>query len=88
MLEYINSNKVELLYDIRKKYPKCKILLSCVDLTDMSNVKGKVYAISHTKDTFDKLCELQGELENKGIMAMITGSYDGGTLGVQYEVRK
>lgn len=85
-LEYVKSNKIELLDDVRNKYANCKILLTNMDISDMQHIRGMVYAISRSRESFKALCELQGVLEqNKQYgITMIAGGYGGGFVGVQY----
>lgn len=88
MIDYKNSTKVEYIDDVRSQYPNCKVLITQVDLTDMENVKGIVYAISTSRDTYDLLCIEKGNLMQQGIMSMIIGSYGGFGVGIQYESKR
>ena len=58
-----------------------------MDLSDMQNLRGSGYAVSRSKESFDELCQLKGELTKGGILTMLLGTYNGGMVGVQYEVK-
>ena len=76
MLEYVqNNSEFEYKDDVIKKYPDCKVLLTDVDISDIEHIRGIVYAISRSADSFDEICELSDEMGKKRL-TMIVGSYN------------
>lgn len=89
MLKYINSTKLEHVNDVRNKYDHCKVLMTDLDISDMSDITGYVYAISTSEDTFNEICEKYGELHDEGKLVMIVGSYcDGFICGMPVYIRE
>lgn len=78
MLEYIKSNKLEHICDVRSKYPYCRVLLKDFDTANMS---GIVYAVSSSTESFKQLCAEQDALIYNGVPAMIVGSYAADAVG-------
>lgn len=88
MLDYVNSDKLEYISDVRNRYEGCKVLMINMDISDMENIQGIVCAVSRSRDSFDELCDLKGKFAEQGVLTMILGSYGGGFIGVQHEVRQ
>lgn len=87
MLEKTNSKQIVTLSSVNSKYKKSKVIFIITDKKDMSNIKGRVYAISKDNSSFVELCEESERLNKKGVVNLITGTYgNGGGIGVQYEV--
>ena len=86
MIKYIKSNEREPISNIRNKFHNKKVLVTDLDLTDMNNITGCVYAISNETSDYDKLCKEKNNI-NKYKSSMLVGSYNnGGAIGVQYSI--
>ncbi len=87
MLKKPESDQVLALGTARLKYPKAKFLFVIKDMSNMSDIKGSIFVISESDDSFDELCYEDEKLRSQGIQTIIAGSYEnGGAIGVQYEV--
>lgn len=87
MLKRTNSKQIVTLSSVNSKYTKAKVIFVITDKKDMSNIKGRVYAISKDNSSFTELCEESERLNKTGVVNLITGTYgNGGGIGVQYEV--
>ena len=87
MLRKIDNRQVISLHSARESYPKSKIIFVITDMSDMSDIKGRVVMVSDSDDSFDDLCIEDRELRNRGMQTIIAGSYEnGGAIGVQYAV--
>ena len=74
--EIIDSQEVVSLASIRNRYDGVKVLLIVSDVTNINNLSGKVYAISKSKSSFKRLCELSKRLkEENNIQSIIVGNY-------------
>ena len=91
MLRKLNTKTIRNLSDIRDEHIDSKALVildNNVNLMDMQNLKGYVYAVSTDIDTFDELCSISTDLRNSGQQNIIVGSYKrGGIVSVQYEIK-
>ena len=86
MLEMINDSKIWKPIDVQNVYKNCKYIL--VDYNNLEDIKGRLYCISKSKESFKEITRLNFELSKKGIKSILMGSYnDGGAIGVQYEVK-
>lgn len=87
MLKKINDTATISLNTARTRYPKSKLIFIITDMSDMSDIKGNVFMVSDSDDSFDELCLEDQKLREKGLQTVISGSYEnGGAIGVQYEV--
>lgn len=73
MVEYPNKEQILNLSEVEEIYPNCRVLLKDVDMSDISNVKGTVYAISHSTESFDELCDIYDRLFDDGNNTIIAG---------------
>ena len=74
------------LEEARRMYAGCKFLLINIDASDIENISGEVAYISRSSETLPEMAALQREY-NKKCETMIAGSYyDGGDVGVLYQV--
>ena len=88
MLRKINKPNIITLNEARKQYPQSKLIFIVEDMSDMSNIKGIVFMVSDSDESYDELCEEEEKLLRDGKQTMIVGSYEnGGAVGVQYEIR-
>ncbi|MBR1738110.1 MAG: hypothetical protein IJ736_14040 [Firmicutes bacterium] len=90
MLRILDCEEVVHLNSIRDNYPDSKILFLITDMSDMSDIKGKVYAVSESRESFDEICELSTRLlKEKSTQNVLIGNYkNGGGIGVQFEVKE
>ncbi len=87
MLKKIENRQILSLHSARESYPKSKIIFVITDMSDMSDIKGRVVMVSDSDDSFDELCTEDRALRNQGMQTIIAGSYEnGGAIGVQYAV--
>ena len=87
MLKKINDLQELSLSAAREQYPKSKIIFVITDMTDMSDIQGKVFMVSDSDDSFDDLCMEDRKLRDQGMQTIIAGSYEnGGAIDVQYAV--
>lgn len=84
MLKILKENELVRPSDIEKKYPNCKYIFT--DFIDINNLKGHLYAISDSPDSYRELCDLSGKLSDQGVNSCIMGEYsEGGLIGVLRE---
>ena len=92
MIEIIDSKEIKSVDDVDtiqcEKESKALMILDLSSGLDLANLKGSIYAISDSIDTFDELCEIKHSIEETGKLCIIVGSYGGMDIGVQYEIRK
>lgn len=81
MLMILNEKVKRTPMDIEAQYPNCKYLLTGIDINDLQNISGYLYAVSTDIDSFSELCDYSHEFKYSCVM----GSYNnGGAIGVQY----
>ena len=87
MLQMIKNPQIETPENIEKQYPGSMYILT--DFTNVTDLKGHLYAVSHDKNSFEELCVLSDKLSDEGRNCIIMGEYDEGgiMLGVQREIK-
>ena len=79
----VDKNVVS-IEDAMKSIRGCKAIFIITDLNDNVDIKGYIFYISRSEDTYSELIEKYQGLTEK---AMLIGSYEsGGSVGVQYKV--
>ena len=79
----INDNETLSISDAEKKFAHNKILFIIKDKTDLTDIKGYVYAVSEDNRSYNELIKLRDEMKSKGNDTIIIGSYlSGGIIGV------
>ena len=85
MLEMVNDNKVWDPDEVERAYKNCKYILT--DYTDLQDIRGHLFCVSKSRDSFRDIAKINYELSQKGVKSILMGSYNnGGAIGVQYEV--
>ncbi len=86
MLEMIKSTEIVSANAVRKKYPNCHYILTDVN-DDLCDLKGKLYCVSYSHDSYRELCEIEDRLEAEGVKCAELGIYDDGyAIGLQHEI--
>ena len=86
MLQMINDDRIWTPEEIEKKYKDCKYIL--YDFKNLQDIKGKLYCVSESNESFRDICRINYNMAKKGINSILLGSYNnGGAVGVQYEVK-
>lgn len=54
---------------------------------DLCDLKGKLYCVSYSRDSYKELCAVEDSLEAEGIKCAELGIYDDGyATGLQHEI--
>lgn len=78
-LEYIVRNKMERCDDIEVEFPGCMYLVIDIN-NDIENLMGKLYCVSHSRDSYKELCDVDSDLYNQGHSTAMLGIYDDGII--------
>ena len=85
MFTILNESEQKTPAAIEKEYPNCKYVL--INFSNIQNPVGNLYCVSTSPDTYQEVCEAAEDFSSRGIMCMLSGSYNnGGAFGVQYEI--
>ena len=86
MLKTMDEKQIVSLDEARKKYPKTKKLFIITDMSNLSDIKGYIFAVSMNNSSFNELLEADKQMQKNGCQTILIGSYEnGGAIGVQYE---
>lgn len=85
-LKMINDKQKSSVYDMIAQNNNCQFLYTVDSMDDVWKNEGYLYCVSTSPDTYGDIEHLSHELERKGILNVIGGSYEnGGGVGLQYE---
>ena len=86
MLKMIDEKQIVSLDNAREKYPRTKKIFVITDMSNMSDIKGYIFAVSMNNSSFNELLEVDKKIQKDGYQTILIGSYEnGGAIGVQYE---
>lgn len=87
MLEILNETEIRTPEEVEKLYPNCQYIL--INFKDIEDLRGNLYCISRSKDSYRALWKEYDKLSEQGIACFEGGEYkEGGAIGVQYEYSK
>ena len=87
MLKVLNETTQKTPDGIETEYPNSKYIL--LNYGDIQNPLGNLYCVSTSEDSYREICELADSFSERGVPCMLSGTYNnGGTFGVQYEIKE
>lgn len=86
MLEMFDGKEKISAARVKEAYPNCHYIL--VDINDdLQNLEGRLYCVSHSHDSYRKLCNIADDMEENSVPFAHLGFYDDGhAVGIQYEI--
>ena len=74
MLEFIKRDAMERCEDIEDEFSGCMFIVIDIN-NDFSNLKGKLYCVSRSSDSYEELEDVGKDLCNQGYDIAVLGLY-------------
>lgn len=89
MIKILNELEIKTHEEIFKAYSNCKFIIADLDLDNLSNLQGHLYAISTNKSSENELHKICRELTSSGRPSVVCGQYEHGMdVSVQFEIKQ
>ena len=87
MLNILDEKNIRTVDSIEKEYKNCNFIITYY--TNLENPSGYLYCVSTSDDSYNEICKIANDFAKKNIPSILMGSYNnGGSLGVQYEIKE